>query len=655
MLFFAGVLQAQVTVERSKDKVVIGGESYYIHIVKKGETYYSISRAYGMTSDQLLKENPSAGLTIKDGQSLRIPVKLVSDSAPPAVPQIPVILVHDNSRFVYHKLNHGETIYFLSKTYNVSEESIIESNPGLDITKLPVGSEIAIPRKEAVATNFPSSEKTNEKQDKNYYHRVVAGETLSSIARQYKLSLREIKRANRDIRFPQVGDYIVIPGLTREETMHPKPVVFDTLPAPIEPEAGSGYFVRPLEYTPVNNLKGSVNIAVLLPFYLTENAARSETDSTKSAKGKTEYRRIVRSDDWIYPGSIEFIEMYNGILLAADTLRALGLNIDIHTFDIKGDTIELMKLINSGTLDDMDLIIGPVYSRNLSILASYTRKLGIPVVSPVPLFSNSVLLNNPYLFLAGSSLIVAQKAIARKSVDYSDHNFVLVYSPGESNDSGIAGFKRMITEELLKKIPEERINIKNLVFYSRSEYGTDSVKRLERAMSGKTGNVVIIASDDPPVMSEALMEVRNLSRKFDLKVFGYPEMQSLGNIDPKLFFDLGLMVYSPYWIDYSSGDVTAFNSDFRKKFYTEPAGQSYAWQGYDIAYYFLSGLAIHGKTFLQHPEIHNPDLLHTEFDFRRDNTTDGFENQKLFLVRYTNDFELENIDEKNRSGSVNGH
>jgi len=31
------------------------------------------------------------------------------------------------------------------------------------------------------------------------------------------------------------------------------------------------------------------------------------------------------------------------------------------------------------------------------------------------------------------------------------------------------------------------------------------------------------------------MEVRNLSRKFDIKVFGYPEMRELGNIDPKFF------------------------------------------------------------------------------------------------------------------------
>ncbi len=50
---------SQVVVERSKDKVVISGVPYYLHQVKKGETAYSISKAYGITAEDLTKENPS--------------------------------------------------------------------------------------------------------------------------------------------------------------------------------------------------------------------------------------------------------------------------------------------------------------------------------------------------------------------------------------------------------------------------------------------------------------------------------------------------------------------------------------------------------------------------------------------------------------------
>lgn len=630
--------EAQVVVERSKNKIVIDGESYFIHVVKKGETYYSISRAYGITAEQLEKENPSAGSSLGEGQSLRIPVKIVSDALP-SPPKVPEFETHDDSRFIYHKLNQGETIYSLSKRYNVSEQEILDSNPGIDITKLPMSAEIAIPKKSDRQLQSP----VIKASQKEYYHKVESGETLSSIARQYGLSLRELKKANVNVRFPHVGDYIMIPGIYQEETRPPVPAAVDTLPAIQEP--ASEFRGRPAEITRVGTLSGSVDIAVLLPFYLNENTSRVEIDSSKTAKGKVEYRKLVRSEDWIYPASIEFVEMYDGILLAADTLRSLGLNINLHTYDIKNDTLELINLINSGALDKMDLIIGPVYRRNLSIMASYAGKLSIPVISPVPLFSNTVLENNPSLFMAGASLEVAQRNIARKVSEFPGYNFVLIHSKSESQDDGTDKFINILSNELGKKMPPELIKINDLVFYSRSEFGPDSVKRLEKMLSDKTGNIIIIASEDAPVMSEAVMEVRNLSRKFDMKVFGYPEMQNLSNIDPKFFFDLGLMIYTPSWIDHSSPDVIAFNSDFRSKFLTEPSEDSYAWQGYDIAYYFISGIALHGREFISHPEIHNPDLLHTEFDFRRKSMNDGFENQKLYLIRYNNEMELENIRE----------
>ncbi len=629
---------AQVAVERSKDKAIIGGEPYYIHVVRKGETAYSISRAYGITVDQLTHENPLAGAGLKEGMSLRIPVRIVG--AGPAEQPVPYRhAVHDEGRFIYHVLNRGETIYSLSKKYQVTEQEITDANPGLDVTRITLGSEIAIPRKIDEVLEKAVTVGTSE----GYYHRVTGGETLSSIARNYGVTLKELRRANRNIRFPKVGDYIVIPGLeaakkeivaeAEPDTSMKTAEIMDNLPD------------RPDEPVHIRNLSGSVNMAVLLPFFLSENARRIEADTLKAAKGRKDPKTTARPEEWIYPASIEFIEMYEGILLAADTLRSLGLDINIHTYDIKGDTIEITRLIRSGALSGMDLIIGPVYSRNLTIVAAYAGELGIPVVSPVPLFSNSPLNGNPLLFMAGSSLEVAQRAIARKIAEYAGHNIVLIHSsnPEESND--VKRFKEIISAELHKKNPYDMIRIRSLPFYSRSEYGTDSLQRLSRALSAETGNVVVIASESAPVMSESVMEVRNLSRKFDLKVFGYPEMRELSNIDPKFLFDLGMMVYSSYWIDYSSEDVKKFLSRFRKKYYAEPSEKSYAWQGYDIAYYFLGGLALYGREFAKHPRILYTDLLHTDFDFRRKGSNDGFENQKLFLIRYSNSYDLEMIPE----------
>jgi hypothetical protein len=363
-------------------------------------------------------------------------------------------------------------------------------------------------------------------------------------------------------------------------------------------------------------------------------------------KGKRIYKEIKRPDDWIYPGSIDFVEMYEGILLAADTLRSLGLDVNLFTYDIKSDTNELTDIINSGKLADMDLIIGPVYSNNLAIVSSYAREAGIPVVSPVPLYNNSVLSGNSNLFMANSSLEVAQKALAKKISEYADHNFVFIHADSLDVDEDVKRFRSMIITELSAWMPFEEIKFRELLFFSRSKFDNDSINRLGHALSNQSENVVIIASEDPPVISETIMDVHGLLKKHDVKVFGYPILREIDNLEPRYFFDLDMLLYSPFWIDYAQNDVKQFNSDFRNKFMTEPSEKSFAWQGYDIAYYFLSGLALNGKDFIKDPSIHRPDLLHTDFDFVSKSSQDGFENQKLYLIHFTKEFDVTLAEEK---------
>jgi len=623
----------QVVVERSKDKAVISGVAYYIHIAGKGETLYSISRAYGISTEELARENPPVVHGLKEGQALRIPVKSVTD--PPSPVLQPSIAPRDESRFIYHKLQPGETVYYLSKTYGVSENEIIEANKGIEINQLPVGHEIAVPKRVLMS----EKEKFDEEVQKYHYHKVLRGETLASIADRYGITLRELRRENRDVRFPQVGDYMRIPLKAAQRVPavafeHPDSITDGQPPLMLE---------RPAEYTAIGKISGTLNVAVLLPLYLNENARRFDIDSSQIVKGKRTYRVVYKPDDWVFSRSIGFIEMYQGILLAADTLRSLGLNINMHVFDIKSDTTDITRLLKSGRLDGMDLIIGPVYSGNLAIVASWARNRDIPVVSPVPLTNNSVLRGHPTLFLANGSLEVANNTIAREIGKYYDHNIVFIHADTAGRDPGVTNFKYRILEELSYRIPYEQIRFKELIFYSRSVFGNDSINRLRQALSEQTGNVVVIASEETPVMSESLTDIHSLSRKYDIRAMGYPSMRIMANenFDPKYMFDLQLSLYTPYWIDYKRPDIKRFVSEFYRKFRAHPSEISYAWQGYDITYYFLSGLAMHGKRFLMNPEIHYPDLLHTEFDFRRRSLNDGFENHRLFLIRYSSDYEVQ--------------
>lgn len=65
---------APPSVEKSHKIELIDGKKYYVHIVEKGQTIYSISKTYGSTVHIVLSNNPDAVDGIKPGDKLKIPV-----------------------------------------------------------------------------------------------------------------------------------------------------------------------------------------------------------------------------------------------------------------------------------------------------------------------------------------------------------------------------------------------------------------------------------------------------------------------------------------------------------------------------------------------------------------------------------------------------
>lgn len=636
ILVFTGLhnVNAQVAVERSKEKTIISGQQYYLHTIKKGETVYSISRAYNVTVDEVTKNNPQAVYSVREGEVLIIPYReeIVNETIPNL--RIPEEN-KDYSKYSYHIMASGETIYSLSKLYGVSESDILSANSGIDVTKLSIGTELTIPRRD-----FKVETQKFVVQDTSFFfHRVKKGETLSSIADYYNMPLRELRRENKETRFPVEDDMIRVPSEYALQEKVETEINFDSL---LVADTMSEFsIIEPDVYTPVSQLSGSLDVAVLLPFFLKENSVRYDIDSSRYLNGQKIYRNVPRQEEWMYSRSIGFVEMYQGILLAVDTLREAGLNINLHTFDVTNDTREMSAIINQGKLRDMDLIIGPVYSSNLAIVADYATLYDIPVVSPVQLLNESVLAGNPTLFVANPFLKVAQQKIIDKVADYKNANFVFIHNEDTSTTSREArDFKDNLLLELSTRIPYDEIRFKEFFFYNRSAFNNDSISRISHAINNNFENIVIIASEDVSVISETLQEIHSLSKKNNIHIYGYPIIRSMDNLEPRYLFDLDLCVYSPFWIDYRQEDVKAFVSSFREKFLIEPEEMSYAWSSYDIAFYFISGLAIHGKDFIKVPSIHNPDLIETKFNFVKDNVDDGFKNNYLYPIRYTRDYDV---------------
>jgi LysM repeat protein len=155
-LIVTATLEAQVPVKVSNEKLVSGGKVYYMHEVLKGQTLYSISRAYKVKISDITALNviPSSG--IQAGQVLRIPAgepaagavsgpssteqavpmpkqRLAESTPPGGAPSMNIEIsdekiVSNNKVYYMHQVLKGQTLYSIAKAYKVTILDIDREN-----------------------------------------------------------------------------------------------------------------------------------------------------------------------------------------------------------------------------------------------------------------------------------------------------------------------------------------------------------------------------------------------------------------------------------------------------------------------------------------------------------------------------------------------
>ena len=116
--------KAQSKIILSNKTEVVDGQTFYIHKVEKGQTLYSLTKAYHITEADILKYNTTAKDGLQIGQILKIP-KLentvdLSDTVPPS-----------EFGFIFHQVKAGETLYRIMKQYKINLKSLKDYNPDL--------------------------------------------------------------------------------------------------------------------------------------------------------------------------------------------------------------------------------------------------------------------------------------------------------------------------------------------------------------------------------------------------------------------------------------------------------------------------------------------------------------------------------------------
>ena len=528
-----------VPVEVSTNKVKIGGDSYYVHIVQPGQTLYSISRAYGVSQSEIAAANPDIYAELKAGQALKIPVKEQHD---------------DGERYIYHIAKRRETLYSIAKQYNVSQERLLELNPALK-DGLKRSQVVLVPRYD-----------TPPAPDTLTYliHEVQRGEGLYGISRRYSVTPRDIELLNRE----QLVDGLR-PGM---QLRIPKPTLQQPEPRTISLDA--------LIKKPTNTFQydgRAFNVAMLLPFTQPSSAALSDEGSS----GK---RRSAFTES-----SLEF---YEGFLLALDSVKRLGVSVNLTVHDTKKQPVEVGAIARGGALSNADLIVGPFFVDELLPLAHYATDAGLNIVSPS--------YNGPTAMPPGTIVINQtfreqfESFVNRLDIS-PDVNYIVLYDAASTYST----VHRFCDSVLQQKFAPTGVALQRYGHVTNRPSGVaqDSIRRHFDLFKN---NVVIIPSEDEPFVAEILGNVYGVISSLtggSSIVYGPARWMRMKNIPSEYLYKTNLHIYSPFFVDYHQPNVRKFVGDYRETFRAEPSQLSFL--GYDLGLYFLTALKTYGAENLR--------------------------------------------------------
>lgn len=148
-------VQTPVTVSKEKTKNA-AGEVFYSHVVLEKQTLFSISKAYGVSIDEIFEANKALHLDtegLKKNQIILIPVS--SETAAVASAENTASRQND-SEYTIHTVKWFEDLNAISARYGVPADVIMEFN-GMTSPALSRRQQLKIPRNYKAAANKPAA------------------------------------------------------------------------------------------------------------------------------------------------------------------------------------------------------------------------------------------------------------------------------------------------------------------------------------------------------------------------------------------------------------------------------------------------------------------------------------------------------------------
>lgn len=489
-----------------------------------------------------------------------------------------------------HIVLEKQTLYSISKAYDVSQEDIYRFNPTLKETGLKKNSIILIPSKDALQEEVPEKDSTltvvkprqqtgskvqqgkaistpSEKAKGQKVHIRKWFEDLDMIAEMYGVSVEAIMTANNLTgRKLSNRQRLVIPAketavVKKEETTEPviNEVEVEDAPVPAEdaPEALQDSTQTLQDSTQAQDEwylfpKDEVRATLLLPM--------------RNAVGELSRNNM---------------DFYCGLMLAVYDMSKDGVKTDISVYDITDHNTPITK----EDIDESDLIIGPITTADLTRLFQSSVKTS-PVISPLDPRAEKLTLRYKNLIQVPTPHTAQyQDLVEWIKEDLQENDKVFVFS------------ERITRSNAAVKAMKEVMDSSGIAYtpfaYSILE-GRDVSDSLKVQMTAEGANRIYIASESEAFVNDV---VRNLNlmllENFEVILYAPSKIRSFDTIEVEHFHNTSMHVSLTYYIDYERQDVKDFLLEYRALYKTEPS--QFAFQGYDIGKYFISLCHKYGK------------------------------------------------------------
>ncbi|MCF8463748.1 MAG: ABC transporter substrate-binding protein [Flavobacteriales bacterium] len=507
--------------------------------------------------------------------------------------------------YVIHIAQPKQTLFSIAKAYEVKLSRIAFDNPGV-LDGLKLGQPLRILKSALGETKEQESTKESLQLDGNYVlYTVPKQQTLYAISKEYNTTIGEIMDAN-----PELADGLKVGSTIRI----PTPKIFGNKQlnegkqeAKME-MVGLPDIIRKTTQNEAGASKsGTYNVSLLLPLHLSIN----DSLVLKSASGQPEQ---------IYEKSEIALQFYEGFLLAIDTLKKLGYNVNLKVLDTENSSSKVGSLVEKGALKNSNLIIGPFYSKVFPEVSKYALDNNIAIVSPT-IKGNEILTNNPLVFRiipSDDAMMVEMGRYLSRSD--STNNLVLHYGAGEEQ-SLLWRFRQGLESagNTPAKFPS----------YDMAKSGTDSLRT--KLTRNKRNNLVIL-SNNQVKLAGLIRKISTWAEDMKIVVFAPNTWTGFKNLEIDHFDDLKIHMAVPFYVDYERVETQEFVLKFRNKFNAEPS--SFAFRGYDVAMHFirnLNGIKTQGAAYMESVEETG---FQSVFGWKK-LPDGGFENMRARMVDYS--------------------